>query len=47
MAGPYYSAFYKTIDYDTGASVVRWRAEAKADNDNIPGDIGDAYATCV
>jgi hypothetical protein len=46
-AGPYYSALYTTLTYDTGAPVVNWRAEAKTDNDNIPGDIDDAYAVCV
>jgi hypothetical protein len=46
-AGPYYSALYKSFTYDTGAPVVVWRAEAKPDNDNIPGDIDNAYATCI
>lgn len=46
-AGPYYSAFYTTLNFDTGAPVVAWRAEARPDNNNVPGDISDAYATCI
>jgi hypothetical protein len=46
-AGPYSSALYKVLTYDTGAPVVAWRAEAKSDKNGIAGDIGDAYATCL
>lgn len=46
-AGPYYSAHYKSFTYDTGAPVVVWRAEAKPDNDGIPGDINDASTACI
>jgi hypothetical protein len=46
-AGPYGSPLYKTSTFDTGAPVVVWRGEAKPDRNGIPGDIGNAYATCL
>jgi hypothetical protein len=46
-AGPYYSGHYKTLTYDTGVPVVVWRAEAKPDNDRIPGNISDASTACI
>ena len=46
-AGPYFSPTSKPFTYDTGTPVVVWRAEAKADNNGIPGNINSAYATCV
>lgn len=46
-SGPYYSALLTTLEYDTGASEVAWRAEAKPGNDTIPGDIDSARHVCV
>lgn len=47
LTSPYYGPFYETLTYDTGAPVVTWRAEAKKDNSNVPGDIADADALCI
>jgi hypothetical protein len=46
-AGPYGSAIYSVITFDTGAPAVVWRGEAKPDGNGIPGNISDAYATCL
>lgn len=46
-AGPYYSPLASTLSYDTGASYATWRAEAKPSNDGVPGNIHNAFATCV
>ncbi|MGH3586529.1 MAG: hypothetical protein ACRDQ0_09400, partial [Pseudonocardia sp.] len=44
--GPFYKALYGNVEVDTGAPNVSWRAEAKPDNDHVPGDIARAFAEC-